>query len=149
MKKYNLFLRMSLAVLGSVILGLGVNYVTAQTADPPGDNVAAPINTGPGDQTKTGGILLVNILGANGFFHAYNGAQLDGNVGIRTSTPGSPLTVAGMIESTSGGYKFPDGTIQTTSSTGGGGGGTTYSAGAGLNLTGTNFSIADNGVNST
>lgn len=37
-----------------------------------------------------------------------------GNVGIGTMTPGSPLTVAGTIESTSGGVKFPDGTIQTT-----------------------------------
>lgn len=38
----------------------------------------------------------------------------DGNIGIHTMNPGSPLTVAGMIEVTSGGIKFPDGTIQTT-----------------------------------
>jgi Chaperone of endosialidase len=38
----------------------------------------------------------------------------EGNVGIGTITPGSPLTVAGGIEMTSGGLKFPDGTIQTT-----------------------------------
>jgi hypothetical protein len=37
-----------------------------------------------------------------------------GNVGIGTKTPTSPLTVAGMIETTLGGYKFPDGTVQTT-----------------------------------
>jgi len=37
-----------------------------------------------------------------------------GNVGIGTRTPTSPLTVAGMIETTLGGYKFPDGTVQTT-----------------------------------
>jgi hypothetical protein len=37
-----------------------------------------------------------------------------GNVGIGTSSPASPLTVAGMIESTSGGVKFPDGTTQVT-----------------------------------
>jgi len=36
-----------------------------------------------------------------------------GNVGIGV-TPGQKLTVAGIVESTSGGYKFPDGTIQTT-----------------------------------
>ena len=40
----------------------------------------------------------------------------DGEVGIGTSSPGSPLTVAGLVESLSGGYKFPDGTIQTTAS---------------------------------
>jgi hypothetical protein len=37
-----------------------------------------------------------------------------GKVGIGTQTPTSPLTVRGMIETTLGGYKFPDGTIQTT-----------------------------------
>ena len=37
-----------------------------------------------------------------------------GKVGIGTTTPTSPLTVAGMIETTLGGYKFPDGTVQTT-----------------------------------
>ncbi len=37
-----------------------------------------------------------------------------GKVGIGTATPTSLLTVNGMIETTLGGYKFPDGTIQTT-----------------------------------
>ncbi len=37
-----------------------------------------------------------------------------GNVGVGTSVPTSKFTVAGMIESQSGGFKFPDGTIQTS-----------------------------------
>jgi hypothetical protein len=37
-----------------------------------------------------------------------------GKVGIGTSSPGSKLTVAGVIESLSGGIKFPDGTTQST-----------------------------------
>ncbi len=37
-----------------------------------------------------------------------------GGVGIGLNTPSSPLTVAGIIESTSGGFKFPDGSRQTT-----------------------------------
>ena len=41
-----------------------------------------------------------------------------GAVGIGTDTPTSRLTVAGLIESTIGGFKFPDGTIQTTSASG-------------------------------
>jgi hypothetical protein len=37
-----------------------------------------------------------------------------GLVGIGTTTPASPLTVNGPIQSLSGGFVFPDGTIQTT-----------------------------------
>jgi hypothetical protein len=42
----------------------------------------------------------------------------DGKVGIGTSSPTEQLTVAGIIYSTTGGIKFPDGTIQTTAATG-------------------------------
>jgi hypothetical protein len=42
----------------------------------------------------------------------------NGLVGIGTDTPTSRLTVSGLIESTIGGFKFPDGTIQTTSASG-------------------------------
>lgn len=38
----------------------------------------------------------------------------DGNVGIGTSSPGSLLTVNGEIQTTNGGIKFPDGTVQKT-----------------------------------
>src|SRR5689334_8623978 len=37
-----------------------------------------------------------------------------GKVGIGTTAPTSLLTVQGMIETTLGGYKFPDGTVQST-----------------------------------
>lgn len=37
-----------------------------------------------------------------------------GNVGIANTSPGSKLTVSGTIESTTGGIKFPDGSIQTS-----------------------------------
>jgi hypothetical protein len=39
-----------------------------------------------------------------------------GRIGIGTTAPTSTLTVEGMIETTTGGFKFPDGTVQTTSS---------------------------------
>ena len=38
----------------------------------------------------------------------------DGSVGIGTDTPTEKLTVDGTIESTLGGVKFPDGTLQST-----------------------------------
>ena len=41
------------------------------------------------------------------------------NVGIGTSAPASKLTVVGLIETTTGGVKFPDGSIQTTAAAGG------------------------------
>ncbi len=52
----------------------------------------------------------------------YFNVRGDGNVGVGTATPVSKLTVNGVIESQSGGIKFPDGTTQTTAATGGSGG---------------------------
>src|SRR5262245_55077513 len=37
-----------------------------------------------------------------------------GNIGIGIALPNSKLSVQGMIETTLGGYKFPDGSVQTT-----------------------------------
>jgi hypothetical protein len=43
----------------------------------------------------------------------------DGLVGIGTDTPTSRLTVAGLIQSATGGFKFPDGTVQSTAAVSG------------------------------
>lgn len=57
--------------------------------------------------------------------------HFDGAVGIATGTvSGSTLTVKGRIESLSGGYKFPDGSIQTTAAGAGGRTVVNYVAGA-------------------
>ena len=44
-----------------------------------------------------------------------------GEIGIGTTIPSEMLEVAGKIYSTTGGFKFPDGTVQVTASTSGGG----------------------------
>src|SRR5262245_3537349 len=72
-----------------------------------------------------------------------------GNVGIGITNAGSKLTVAGMIETTLGGLKFPDGTTQTTAATTGL---TSIFHNATLTGNGTNGSplgVADAGIGTT
>jgi hypothetical protein len=65
----------------------------------------------PGRISKWSGVSGSNtyVLGDSNIFE-----DKFGKVGIGTTTPTSLLTVQGMIETTMGGYKFPDGTLQTT-----------------------------------
>lgn len=76
----------------------------AITSSSPGPRVLISVNATPAviveaydDSTDTPLMLLLNPRG--------------GNVGIGTDSPGQRLTVAGIIESTSGGFKFPDATL--------------------------------------
>lgn len=63
----------------------------------------------------------IDITNVDGFEITASGGQrfyIDnaGNVGISTNSVTSKLTVGGVIESATGGYKFPDGSIQTSAS---------------------------------
>jgi len=62
------------------------------------------------------------VIGARnlGTFSELTRFTSGGNVGIGTSTPAYKLDVAGAIRSSSGGFVFPDGTVQTTANGGGG-----------------------------
>ena len=69
----------------------------------------------------------VGVYGESGTAGGFGGYFLgrgyfSNNVGIGTALANSPLTVAGIVESLSGGFKFPDGTTQTTAASGGDGG---------------------------
>ena len=79
MKKNLLFL----TVLASTILIANLVFAwTSPTTDPPGGNLPAPLNVGSDTQTKSGGL------------------NIQGNVGIGTTSPGYKLDVSGDIRST-------------------------------------------------
>jgi endosialidase-like protein len=63
----------------------------------------SPGGNGVFGQSTTG--LAGNFLG---------NVSITGNLGLGVTPSGSKLAVAGLIQSTTGGFQFPDGTIQTT-----------------------------------
>ena len=72
--------------------------------------VATP-NTG-GQQAGGGMTIDTVILTTN--YNTIINAGNSGKVGIGTLSPAEKLTVQGTIQSTLGGFKFPDGSLQTT-----------------------------------
>jgi hypothetical protein len=56
----------------------------------------------------------IGVDGADSYFQIHGG-----NLGIGTLTPDTKLTVNGLVSSLSGGYKFPDGSVQVTAATSG------------------------------
>ena len=108
----------------------GLRLSGGKGGDTSGAGQTAGIGAGVVLQAGDGGDALAGTSGRGGFVTiqpgapgvgALNGAfgQVilapgGGNVGIGTTNAGSRLTVAGMIETTLGGFKFPDGTLQTT-----------------------------------
>lgn len=94
--------------------------------NPTESNTTGSDNTfvGVAARPSVGNLTNATALGAGAIVSQSNSLVLgkNVNVGIGTSAPNSKLTVVGLIETTTGGVKFPDGTIQTTASTGGGAG---------------------------
>jgi len=67
-------------------------------------------------------LTALTTVGVDGYsLDGFNGGPVDalfvdpnGSVGVGTDRPGAKLDVMGMIRSNSGGFEFPDGTVQAT-----------------------------------
>ena len=104
------YLSQTAFLVAGVLLATGIQAFafTQPSASPPSGGLYAPLSAGAIAQAKAGGLILNTGGAANGLIVQY------GNVGIGTTTPGQALSVSGVIESLSGGFAFPDGTVQAT-----------------------------------
>jgi YVTN family beta-propeller protein len=126
----------TLSATGTSILANGLRFFSASSADgirSYADFRANPVTGNLAISPKsalylnwdhgTGGVIFGN--GGNGIVASISAAgnatflgtgnsSFAGNLGIGTTAPSSKLTVAGVIQSTSGGLRFPDGSIQAT-----------------------------------
>lgn len=73
----------------------------------------SPVMGQPGSMTCDSSTFIFNPNNNNTVMNVGN----SGKVGIGTFSPSEKLTVEGTIYSTMGGFKFPDGTLQTTAAT--------------------------------
>jgi hypothetical protein len=115
--------RQTLFTIISILTLLFHNTFAQEAAEKEKNKAAVPQAAGnpvtgsgtPGQLTKWTG-----VDGSNSYTVGNSSITEDkfGNVGVGTKLPTSKLTVAGIIQSSSGGFKFPDGTIQTTSAAG-------------------------------
>ncbi len=114
-KVYSLFITLVL-LTGSVWAQQPTKKDKNQTAT----QASAP--TGPVTGSGTPGHLAAwgGVSGSNTYVLTDSNIFTDkfGKIGIGTTAPTSLLTVQGMIETTLGGIKFPDGTVQTSSAAG-------------------------------
>ncbi len=124
------------AALGSAALNqnstgsnnTAVGFAAGFTSTPGNANTSGSSNTfigsysGPGTPTQ---LTNATAIGANAKVNCSNCVVLGDStmpmhVGVGTDSPAQPLSVAGIVQSTTGGFMFPDGTTQTTAAAGGG-----------------------------
>ena len=113
----------SLAVFGNTVLSGTTNYLNfGTTAGATGYGIRN--NSGTLEFKNNGGAWqsLSTIIGATSW--TTNGTHLyasnTGNVGVGTTSPVEKFSVTGKIYSATGGFQFPDGTVQTTAAGAGG-----------------------------
>jgi hypothetical protein len=112
----------------------GRGTATTPLATQSGDNLGQFASSGYNGAAFPGSKVKVSFMATENWTAAANGTAMSlatttngttartermridntGNVGIGTSTPAFPLSVNGVVQSMTGGFRFPDGTTQTT-----------------------------------
>jgi hypothetical protein len=113
-------------LLGVVFLSLNTSYLGAQTAVAPKQvsHITASEQEVASKKDVGGTVTTAAVNGSgvaghiarwmdNNTLESSIISQDNNKIGIGTTTPTSKLTVNGRVESLGGGFKFPDGTIQT------------------------------------
>jgi len=107
-------------------VGIGVTTASAPLTLLPVDGADIEFASGTGDNADIFAHNAFNIgtlsnhpvsLLTQGQFRLFVAG--DGKVGVGTYQPTEQLTVAGTVESTTGGFKFPDGSVQTSAAASG------------------------------
>jgi hypothetical protein len=118
----------STAVSGKV--GIGITPPDAKLHVRSGSGVGQQLKLGDGNQPSYEWVFDADASANLNITNEGDGSPVtalclksDGKVGIGTTTPAEMLGVAGIIHSTTGGFKFPDGTTQVTAAAGGTGDG--------------------------
>jgi trimeric autotransporter adhesin len=141
----------SYAPSGSGVIGYaqaasgGAFGVWGVTASTNGTGVYGNAQAGSGTASGVRGVATSSNGFGGSFQNVTGGTALwvNGKAGIGTSAPaaGTMLDVLGVIRSGTGGFRFPDGTTQTTAATSGGGDITAVLAGTGLTGGGTSGDV--------
>jgi len=113
MKRFPISTVLGLTLGILLAFGVAVSAFQSPTQAPPGGNVAAPLNTGSADQTKTGGLLNVFSLWVNQSLGVTGGATFGGmlnlqgnkvtNVGVPTSA--GDVATKGFVDSQTSGLQ--------------------------------------------